>query len=586
MLVLVVLWIVLALLCACAGLAFMGPAASLFVRTGDRLLFASFLGLAVIGAILLAWSLVAPVTPVALASCAVLALAGVAGQRAARASVLEAADDRGLAAQLGGILVLALLLAERSTVAGNLNDAGAYHVGIIRWLSEYGTVRGMALIQDRFGFVSSWLAWSAALDHGELAGRIGTAMSGLLLLLCLGQLLLVTLRVWRQRVEPPDLFVLLAWLVLLPSFLNWDQRPSPSPDIPALVFGIVAAWAILVIESQATQPAVSRARLMVLLVALGALLVKLSAAPLVAACGLYFVWAQSRVWPARLGAASLAGVVFFGVLAAAGLVSSGCAFFPWSGLCTDVPWSIGRDSAEHAAKIVHDWALGSFDRPQLHGTALLAAWIDQNRDLARWIVLSAIAGAWLLFRRRRLDIPGVGWASTIGVIGVPFFLITAPAGRFGWSYLVVLPLLALLSVRAWLAKTLLRWIANPVARRRLGIVLTALLAIDVTAPFYKEFINSESRAKTYESVARRKQGDPAANALNLRWWLLPNQYADLPGFAMGRAYDFDYAVPPRDTGMCWHHALPCTYQDLARVRLIDPGLGLSGGFERVRSTAR
>lgn len=587
MLILVLLWAALGLLCAGAGLALMGPSAALFVRPADRLLFAAFLGLAVIGAVLLAWSLAAPVNPMALVLCAALALAGVVAQPAARASVREILADRSLVTAFGASLVLAALFAERSTAAGDLNDAGGYHVGIVRWLSEYGTVHGMALVHDRLGFVSSWLAWSAAFNHGELAGRTGTLMNGFLLLLCLGQLLLVTLRLWRERPQAPDILALLAWLVLLPPILRWDMRTSPSPDIAMFVFCIVIAWAMLVVESQATsQVAASRARFMVLLLAAGAFLMKLSGTPLLVAGGLYFVWAQRRGWLPRLGIAGATCAAFLGLLGAVGLVASGCAFFPWPRLCTELPWSIGRAGAQLTADVIRNFALGTLDRPQLQGIELLADWIKSNSKSARWIAFSLVAAVWLLVRRKRIDIAGLGWASAVGAVGVPFLLLTAPAGRFGWGYLILLPLLALLTLRVPLGEMLFRWVANPATRRRLGIAVTVVGALHVTLPLYKEFVESKTRARTHESIAHRKQGDPMVNAFNAKWWLVPNRYADLPGFAAARAYDFDYSIPPQATSLCWHHALPCTHVNLENVRLRDANMGLSAGFEHERAAAR
>ena len=112
MLTLVVLWVALGLLCAGAGLALMGPAAALFVRAWDRLLFASFLGLVAIGAALLAWSLVAPVTPLALIVCAALALAGLWGvDRRLGGAVFVLAT---LAVSIAGSLVVVMRRAPRS----------------------------------------------------------------------------------------------------------------------------------------------------------------------------------------------------------------------------------------------------------------------------------------------------------------------------------------------------------------------------------------------------------------------------------------------------------------------------------------
>jgi hypothetical protein len=308
---------------------------------------------------------------------------------------------------------------------------------------------------------------------------------------------------------------------------------------------------------------------------------KLSGAPLLAVGGCYFVWARRERWPARLGVACVAGAAFLGVLGLAGLISSGCAFFPWPRLCTDLPWSVGREAAQWAADIIYKFALGTLDRPDLQGTALLAVWVKSNFSSACWIALSLVAAVWLLLRRKRLDVPGLGWASAVGAVGVPFILVTAPAGRFGMSYLVVLPLLALLTLRAPSARILSQGISNLATRRALGIAATAVVTLVVALPLYKEFVESKPRAKSYESMAHRKQGDPTVNEFNARWWLLPNRYAELPGFSTVRAHDFDYSMPPASAPLCWHHALPCTSYKPTGVRLRDPAAGLSGGFVRV-----
>jgi hypothetical protein len=587
-LTLVVLWLTLGGLCAATGLALMGPAASLFPRSGDRFAFAVFLGLGTDGALLLAWSLIAPVGPLALLVCAALAFTAVAAQPAARASLrgcigAARAGLSGLSIAAG--LALILLFAERTTAAGNLNDSGGYHVPLVRWLAEYGTVRGVALVQNRFGFVSSWLAWSAAFDHGPLAGRIGTLMNGFLFLLCLGQLCIVTRRIWRRAFSAPDLLILMAWFIQLPTIAHWDMRTSPSPDLYVFAVIIALAWAMLVIEAHAPQvpdpsPVLQRARFAVMLLGLGAFLVKLSAAPLAAAGGLYYIGAQRSGRPRRLAVALVVGALFAGVLASAGLLSAGCAFFPWPHLCADVPWSVGRDAAVQATIVVRDFTLGPVPHPELHGVDVLPLWLENNYDVVRWLIASAIAGAWLFARRRTFDIPGLGWAAIVPAVGIPYFMITAPSIRFGWSYLMLLPLLALITLRRHIARLTVRWIASAPLRRRLAVLLLLAGVIHVIEPLYKEFSDFKRRAVPFASFDARKQGDPQVNAFNERWWLLPNAYAEQPGFSLARAADFNYAVAPNSTWLCWHHALPCATSDLAAVRLRDSAEGFAAGFRR------
>src|ERR1700744_1795677 len=50
-------------------------------------------------------------------------------------------------------------------------DTALYHQPVVRWLSEYGLVRGIGLICFRFALVSSWFAAAAPLNQGGLDGR-------------------------------------------------------------------------------------------------------------------------------------------------------------------------------------------------------------------------------------------------------------------------------------------------------------------------------------------------------------------------------------------------------------------------------
>jgi len=97
------------------------------------------------------------------------------------------------------LAVLAVVVALNSTRFVEAYDTGLYHYPLTRWLSSYGTVRGLALIHFRFGFSSSWFALAAPFDFGPLQGRIASLLGGFAALLCLSHLALAVSRIFERR---------------------------------------------------------------------------------------------------------------------------------------------------------------------------------------------------------------------------------------------------------------------------------------------------------------------------------------------------------------------------------------------------
>src|SRR3569833_154457 len=65
------------------------------------------------------------------------------------------------------------------------HDDGLYYSTTIRWLQEYGTVKGIANINPRVGFNSSWHILQAAFGFQYLHIGLFNDLNGLLLLLVL-----------------------------------------------------------------------------------------------------------------------------------------------------------------------------------------------------------------------------------------------------------------------------------------------------------------------------------------------------------------------------------------------------------------
>ena len=76
-----------------------------------------------------------------------------------------------LAALVSGVSLAAVGAAALASDPVTLYDSLVYHIGIIRWLHEHGTVPGIALIHNRLGHVSAWFALGAAFDTGPATNR-------------------------------------------------------------------------------------------------------------------------------------------------------------------------------------------------------------------------------------------------------------------------------------------------------------------------------------------------------------------------------------------------------------------------------
>lgn len=160
---LLILATVITAACTPAGLYFVQRLGTSLNRRSDRFLASTWIGLVLLATLLMTAALVVPLTPGVGLLVAATATSAALSRSAVRQEIkawLRTGSLWGLwltAVSAGGILGI------RPVV---LHDTGLYHYQTIRWLSEYGTVRGLALIHERFGFASSYFALHAPLDSG------------------------------------------------------------------------------------------------------------------------------------------------------------------------------------------------------------------------------------------------------------------------------------------------------------------------------------------------------------------------------------------------------------------------------------
>jgi hypothetical protein len=585
------------------------------LRPGDAFIIGTWLGIVVLALTLLGVSLVAPLSPAVASSVAVVLTAlGMSARKRGRQSV-PASGNRGnrfavaRALPLAGITVLAIGAAALTSDAVTLYDSLVYHIGIVRWLREHGTVPGVALIHNRLGHVSAWFALAAPFDAGVATSRAATVPLGVTLMLVGAQTAIAAGRAVARRACVADFFT-----IVIAAPLIWAVTArgaaTPSPDVPANVLMVVAAWSMLVVSQRDPRFVESRGstsgRLLIpLLIALGASAMKLFALPGAVVAALLFIARDGHVRAGRsLGRpvliATLATVITLGPFVAANLTASGCPAYPSPIGCTQRSWSVGRAAAGDYAGYIRDVA--RWDRrgniPPNDSIGWIAPWVGSHPVVTLLSILSPVIAivllrhAWRDSARHRLrpDVSAPLAVVGLACAGIAFAAWQAPAPRFLFAVALLVPALA---AAYWLHAAVGVSVgpARPTPRSLrfdvgfAGAAMTVGLAYGVAS----QKLNIRSPLVQGTPFVRFAPDElllpaaPAAQPRLYRWRVndldvltpVPRPVADTLGYQSVIAHNAEFEK-------CSTAPLPCTpYLPGRDVRLRRPELGPAGGFVRV-----
>ncbi len=543
-------------------------------RKGDRLILSLWLGLLTGGAGLLAVALVTPLTPPVflayLAGCFSFALSA-----RVRDGIRRIACGARPAEWAAPLLLLAAAVA---IGAGHINnrDAISYQHDILQWLSDTGVVPGLNLIERRFGLLSSWYTYGALANHGWMGARAGSLANTLALFLALLHLWISVTRLLRRRGRPADLFLAAALPLALAMPLALKVPVSTSPDFPAVVLSVVCAWSFLVLPPGRN----TSVALLPVLLAAGALVVKLSTMPLLAVAGLH--WLARRPRPVDWAKAVACAACLIVPWMAGMTVVSGCPLYPVP-IAFDVPWA-NPEGARIVAEAVHlyaRWHQGTLPeeaaRIAYPSVEWLRRWLAADVSNAvgfALLLLSMAAVAAVALRRGRMA-PGAGWALGTGLAGILYVVLMAPVPRFGWGFLAI-PAGVLLSTGTGSATGRPRFAAAPAAG---AILAVALILIPVLALGRMTGTASEKRLHAW--LERE-----APYALRTPWLLPPEipliLYDDKAKTA-GALRGFRPAAGPMEPSS---RPMYFPLEPVPGVRYRNPGRGAAAGFVRTEERAQ
>jgi hypothetical protein len=498
-----------------------------------------------------------------------------------------------------GIAILAAIAALGSTRLVWAFDTGLYHYQLVRWLSEYGTVRGLALLHFRFGFSSSWFALAAPFDFGPLQGRISGLFGSLAIFLAILHFVLALTSIFQRKADRTDWFLAGGYPLIFLVCFAWSFEVSLSPDLPIWILTLLIGWLML----NGARPEVARVsepewnqHLLPLILAFGTASIKLSAAPVVVVAGLFFFFQSAgklRTAFAVGAVASLFMVPFF----AANFASSGCPLFPSTLLCSNLPWSVPKSAVQlYASYTVNSGRWGTEQIPSgASAWNWIPAWFSQTDKMLLLSLCGACLVGFLARKGWRKGQPFL-WVLILALAGVAFLFINAPNPRFGAGYLALFPALfaavAGPDLESWARARFTRWLepSPSVSLASILLAMCGLLALQIGW-------NDQRMVRKFE-----QSGNSAAPSEFHSWrrLVLPPALPRFPGDLMvseNRRFDLILSMQltsersngieywrPLGTEQCWGVSLPCLPEPLeGDVGMRRPENGFRSGFARASS---
>lgn len=323
-------------------------------------------------------------------------------------------------------------------------DTGLYHAQSIRWIEEYGVVKGLGNLHCRLAYNSSSFALSALYSMAFLGGQSFHCAAGFLAFLLAKVAAEAAGQLRGKRLCASGFARVMCGYYLVNIF---DEMVSPASDyfMVLLAFYIVIRFLDL-LESE-TREAFPYAMLCVLGVFL--MTVKLSAALiLLLVCYPAYDLVRGRRWR-ETGIYLILGIITALPFFIRNVVLSGWLVYPFTQIdLFDVAWKIPKGMADYDAREIQVWGRGYTDVSR-YGISM-GDWIPEwFRSLAgsdRLLVAAAAASVCALL------IYGIGmlcrlWERRWGILLVQitvagsflFWLCTSPLIRYGCVYVYLAP---------------------------------------------------------------------------------------------------------------------------------------------------
>ena len=540
-----------------------------FERISDRFIVALWLGLLILAISFLGGSLFVPLSPLVGAAIAVSLVTIALCFHRTRTEIIAFGSVLS-PKQILGFFGLEIAIAIYAARVITWYDTGLYHFQVIRWLSRFGTVPGLALIHSRFGFTSSWFALAAPFNTGIFEARIGAIAGGFIFLLAILQAIICITRVLKHQQRFEDWFIIIFLFICLPTSAFGGLVVSSSTDVPAILLTGLVSWTFIVTVNPSKQ--INSARHIVLdqqivplLLSAGATTIKLSAFPLLFVTAFFYIFGK-RFSFQRVFLCFAIGSLLLLPMLAFGIITTGCPLFPSSLLCLNLPWSFEAESIEIVSKGIQDWNRWGGSAPAYANSwNWLGRWVFDEK-LAAFLIICSFASIFILSRTKKAYFYAQNYIIALALLGMAYMMYGAPSLRFGFGYLCLIPVFLIASYLQ---------VGYPP-------IITAMLGPVAKLYRNKNIFNSFIGVIAILAVVLPLK-NLLFNANNQNDLLLPPKIQMPKNLSARKVNDISYTTPliAGQDDRCWAAEIPCTPENLKNIKLRNPKLGIAAGFVKV-----
>lgn len=329
-------------------------------------------------------------------------------------------------------------------------DTGIYHAQAIRWYEEYGLVKGLANLQQHFGYNSAYLAYASFFSMKWLLGRSLHVTTGFFaVFLCIWAL--AGLKYVKKHED--NLTDVCRVGILIYTMVNAEGLMSPATDYAAmyLAFYIIVRWAELFSERKEEAGIEDFALLCVVAVCVATY--KLSAGMLVLLV-LYpaVLLIRKKAWKEILVYLG-AGILVLAPYLIRNVLLSGWLIYPFPAIdLFSVDWKVPLEYVQHDSDQIKVWGRCLYDVAKVDAPLheWLPIWWEAKDTYEKMLIeanlvaialegLSILYGAW---HRSK-----IAWEQIILHVvvfaGVISWFWLAPFIRYGLVFLLEFPLLAM-----------------------------------------------------------------------------------------------------------------------------------------------
>lgn len=364
------------------------------------------------------------------------------------------------------ILIVLIVLLLVYITAGNTwhYDTDLYHAQAIRWIEEYGVVKGLGNLHNRFAYNSAFFCLQALFSLKFAVNQSLHSVNGFVasVMLCYAA---STLSIWKkERLKISD-FYKIGMFIYFSYLENSPLISSPGSDLLTLcmVLYVSAQWSELM-ERQEEDPAEYG---VLCLLAVWAVTVKLSAGLLVILAVYPAVllirqkkWRQIFLF---LGAGILIVLPFLG----RNVIVSGYLIYPYSSIdLFNVDWKMAASVAADDSREIMAWGRGMTSRAAYDApfSTWFPVWYDGLNGMIRVLFLANIVCMivltgymiWIVYEKRKGCFASVVLLLT-GMAQVIMWFATAPLVRYGLTYMLLLPAFLLGLICRKLNSRILAW---------------------------------------------------------------------------------------------------------------------------------